>query len=73
MGCNAPRTPFKGLYLSNGIWPMSGSVLLDGYVAATEVAADLGLSKPAWWSHGANDWIEGWYRAHGVGVRPIVS
>ena len=72
-GCNAPRTPFKGLYLSNGIWPMSGSVLLDGYVAACEVTADLGISRPSWWTHGANDWIEGWYKKNQVAVRPIVS
>jgi phytoene dehydrogenase-like protein len=51
-GCGAPRTPFGNLYLSNSIWPVGTSTLGAGYVAATEVARDLGvLEAQSWWKH----------------------
>jgi phytoene dehydrogenase-like protein len=51
-GCGAPRTPFENLYLSNSIWPFGTSTLGAGYVAATEVARDLGvLEAQPWWKH----------------------
>jgi len=49
-GCGAPRTPFGNLYLSNSIWPVGTSTLGAGYVAATEVAKDLGVREgQPWW------------------------
>jgi phytoene dehydrogenase-like protein len=53
-GCGAPRTPFGKLYLSNSIWPVGTSTLGAGYVAATEVAKDLGVREGQdWWRHQA--------------------
>ena len=50
----APRTPFGKLYLSNSIWPVGTSTLGAGYVAATEVAKDLGVrDEQSWWRHRA--------------------
>lgn len=66
LGCNAPRTPFKKLYLSNGTWPFSMSFLASGYIAATEVMKDLGLQKPAWWSHKCFEWFPQWAQRNGV-------
>jgi len=55
-GCGAPRTPFGNLYLSNSIWPFGTSTLGAGYVAATELARDLGiLEAQDWWKHRALD------------------
>jgi len=56
LGCNAPRTPIKKLYLSNGTWPWSMSWLASGYIAANEVIKDLGIKKPDWWSHKVFEW-----------------
>jgi phytoene dehydrogenase-like protein len=51
-GCGAPRTPFGNLYLSNSIWPFGTSTLGAGYVAATEVAKDLGVREAQdWWKY----------------------
>jgi phytoene dehydrogenase-like protein len=51
-GCGAPRTPFGNLYLSNSIWPVGTTTLGAGYVAATELARDLGvLEGQDWWRH----------------------
>ncbi len=53
-GCGAPRTPFGNLYLSNSIWPVGTSTLGAGYVAATEIAKDLGVRDgQAWWRYRA--------------------
>jgi phytoene dehydrogenase-like protein len=53
-GCGAPRTAFGNLYLSNSIWPVGTSTLGAGYVAATEVAKDLGVRDAQdWWRHQA--------------------
>lgn len=49
-GCGAPRTPFGKLYLSNSIWPFGTTNLGAGYVAASIVAADLGVREGQdWW------------------------
>lgn len=49
-GCGAPRTPFGKLYLSNSIWPFGTTNLGAGYVAASIVAADLGVrAGQDWW------------------------
>jgi len=51
-GCGAPRTPFGKLYLSNSIWPFGTTNLGAGYVAASIVAADLGVREGQdWWCH----------------------
>ncbi len=51
-GCGAPRTPFGKLYLSNSIWPFGTTNLGAGYVAASIVAADLGVREGQdWWRH----------------------
>ena len=60
LGCNAPRTPIKKLYLSNGMWPWSMSWLASGYIAACEILNDLGMPKPDWWSHRVFDWYRDW-------------
>jgi len=53
-GCDAPRSPFPGLYLSNSIWPFGTTNLGSGYVAADTLARDLGIRDGQdWWRHGA--------------------
>ncbi len=44
-----PRSSIDGLYFSQGIWPASLTHLGNGYVAACEVAKDLGLRDQEWW------------------------
>jgi len=50
------RTFLKNLYLSNSIHPMGATFLTSGYIAATEVAEDLGVGKPEWWRSRSFDW-----------------
>ena len=50
------RTFLKNLYLSNSIHPMGATFLTSGYIAATEVAEDLGVGKPEWWRSKCFDW-----------------
>ncbi|HEX7381710.1 MAG TPA: hypothetical protein VF265_06090, partial [Nevskiaceae bacterium] len=45
------RSAVAGLYLSNSVWPTSLSWMAPGYNVAGVVAEDLGISRPAWWSH----------------------
>lgn len=73
LGCNAPRTPFKKLYLSNGVWPHSFSWLGAGYNAALVVMEDLGISRPAWWSHKPLEWIGDWTKRKGIETVPKVT
>jgi phytoene dehydrogenase-like protein len=73
LGCNAPRTPIKKLYLSNGVWPHSFSWLGAGYNAASVVLEDLGLKKPDWWSHKALEWFGPWTSKRGIQVIPKVT
>lgn len=44
-----PRSKIPGLYFSQGIWPASLTHLGNGYVAAGEVASDLGVRNQSWW------------------------
>ncbi|MDG6905388.1 MAG: NAD(P)/FAD-dependent oxidoreductase [Nitrososphaerota archaeon] len=66
LGCNAPRTPIKKLYISNGMWPWGMSWLASGYIAATEIIRDLGMKKPDWWSHKCFEWFPIWAQRNGV-------
>lgn len=68
LGCNAPRTPIKKLYLSNGMWPWSMSWLASGYIAACEVIKDLGIERPSWWSHKCFDWYREWAERNNIPI-----
>ncbi len=50
------RTFVPGLYLSNSIHPYSATHLACGYLAAGEVAEDLGCRDQAWWTSEPFDW-----------------
>ncbi len=73
LGCNAPRTPIKKLYLSNGVWPMSFSWLGAGHNAALVVLEDLGMKKPDWWSHKPLEWIPQWAQRNGVQMNTKIT
>ena len=45
----AARSFIPGLYLSNSIHPYGATHLATGYIAATEVAEDLGCRDVEWW------------------------
>jgi len=45
----ASRSFIPGLYLSNSIHPYGATHLATGYIAATEVADDLGCRDAEWW------------------------
>ena len=66
LGCNAPRTPIKKLYLSNGTWPFGNSNLASGYIAACEIIKDLGIERPAWWSHKTFEWYRMWMHRNAI-------
>ena len=61
-GCGAPRTPIKRLYISNSIWPWSGSHLATGYIAACVIAEDLGTRNQPWWIHEPFGWFRKWVK-----------
>lgn len=73
LGCKAPRTPIKGLYLSNGAWPHGQASLATGYNAALVVAQDLIGKLPSWWNHMPGDWVKEWASKHGVEIRTQVT
>ena len=73
LGCNAPRTPIKKLYLSNGVWPHSFSWLGAGYNAASVVIEDLGMKRPEWWSHRSLEWLGEWAKKRGISMVSHVS
>ena len=50
------RTFVKNLYISNSTHPGSLSGLASGYIAADEVAQDLGARDQGWWKDKALDW-----------------
>ncbi len=49
-GCGAPKTPIDRFYVSQSIGPGNYTYLAAGYVAASEVIADLGVTRPDWWN-----------------------
>ena len=53
----ASRTYLKGLYLGNSIHPNGQSGMTSGYIAANEVATDLGAREQDWWKDKAFDWL----------------
>jgi beta-carotene ketolase (CrtO type) len=50
------RTFIKDLYLSNSIHLAGNTVLTSGYIAASEVAEDLGVRDQEWWRNKAFTW-----------------
>lgn len=53
----ASRTFVPGLYLSNSIHPYGATHLASGYLAACEVAEDLGCRDVEWWRSEPLDWF----------------
>jgi phytoene dehydrogenase-like protein len=52
----ASRTFIGNLYLSNSIHPFGASWLCSGYIAACEVAEDVGVREQDWWKSQSFDW-----------------
>ena len=50
------RTFLKNLYLSNSIHPFGITPLGSGYIAACEVAEDMGAREQEWWTSKATHW-----------------
>ncbi len=50
------RTFLKNLYLSNSIHPFGITPLGSGYIAACEVAEDMGAREQGWWTSKATHW-----------------
>jgi phytoene dehydrogenase-like protein len=50
------RMPLKGLYMSNGVWPVGLSWMAAGYNAAQTVAEDAGVRGQSWWSSRPCEW-----------------
>ncbi|MCU0599092.1 MAG: NAD(P)/FAD-dependent oxidoreductase [Desulfobacterales bacterium] len=50
------RTFIRDLYLSNSIHLAGNTVLTSGYIAASEVAEDLGARTQEWWQNKAFTW-----------------
>ena len=50
------RTFLKNLYLSNSIHPFGITPLGSGYIAAGEVAEDMGVREQDWWTSKATHW-----------------
>jgi beta-carotene ketolase (CrtO type) len=78
----AARSFIPGLYLSNSIHPYGATHLATGYLAATEVAEDLGCRDVPWWRAQPLMWFlehmgripmnagvpQKWQRANGAGA-----
>ncbi len=52
----AARTFMKNLYLSNSIHPFGMTHLASGYIAACELAEDMGVRDQEWWKEQAGMW-----------------
>jgi phytoene dehydrogenase-like protein len=50
------RMPFRGLYMSNGVWPVGLSWMAAGYNAAQVVAEDAGVRHQRWWKSRPVEW-----------------
>ena len=50
------RMPFRGLYMSNGVWPVGLSWMAAGYNAAQVVAEDAGVRNQPWWKARPVQW-----------------
>lgn len=53
----AARSFIPGLYLSNSIHPFGATHLASGYIAAGEIAEDLGCRDQSWWNSKPFDWF----------------
>jgi phytoene dehydrogenase-like protein len=53
----ATRSFIPGLYLSNSIHPYGATHLAAGYLAASEVAEDLGCRDAPWWTSKPMEWF----------------
>ncbi|MCZ7631347.1 MAG: hypothetical protein M5U19_20870 [Microthrixaceae bacterium] len=53
----ASRTFVPQLYMSNSIHPYGATHLASGYLAAVEVAEDLGCRDVPWWRAQPLDWF----------------
>jgi len=53
----ASRSFFPGLYLSNSIHPYGATHLATGYIAACELAEDLGCRDAEWWRANPYEWF----------------
>lgn len=53
----AARSFIPGLYLSNSIHPFGATHLASGYIAAGEIAEDLGCRNQSWWNSKPFDWF----------------
>lgn len=53
----ATRSFVPGLYLSNSVHPYGATHLASGYLAAVEVAEDLGCRDVEWWRAEPLDWF----------------
>jgi phytoene dehydrogenase-like protein len=51
------RSFIPGLYLSNSIHPFGATHLASGYLAAVEVAEDLGCREQPWWVNKPLEWF----------------
>ncbi|PQZ95075.1 hypothetical protein CQ018_07040 [Arthrobacter sp. MYb227] len=56
MGRMPYRMPIKGLYMSNGVWPVGLSWMAAGYNAAQVVAEDAGVRDQSWWTNKPYEW-----------------
>lgn len=57
LASGASRTFVDGLYMSNSIHPYGATHLASGYIAACEVAEDLGCRDVPWWRAQPLDWF----------------
>ncbi len=53
----AARTFIPGLYLSQSIHPVGASWLATGYLAACDIAEDMGCRDQSWWNGVPWDWF----------------
>ena len=53
----ASRSFVPNLYLSNSIHPFGATHLASGYIAAVEIAEDLGCREQSWWTSKPFDWF----------------
>jgi hypothetical protein len=53
------RTYIPSLYLSNSIHPFGATHLASGYLAAIDIAQDLGCREQTWWSSKPFEWFFG--------------
>ena len=51
------RSFIPGLYLSNSIHPFGATHLASGYLAAVEIAEDLGCREQPWWVNKPLEWF----------------